>query len=111
MHNSDITFIAVAWFGSSLLALPLLAFVARFGLLPLVEAVSDLRAAGRARQTRNSAIEKRLAGIERGLASLAASIDRMAEANAARPARPAAATVPLADSPHTAGATRGHPAH
>ncbi|HEU4559953.1 MAG TPA: hypothetical protein VFS20_19040 [Longimicrobium sp.] len=109
MQTSDLTFIALAWLGSSIIALPLLAFAARFGLVPLLEAVADLHAAGRAPRQPTD-IERRLAGVERGLASLAASIDRIAASRSARPAWTAAA-VPLADSLHTTGATRGHPAH
>lgn len=110
MHTSQITFITAAWLGSSIIAMPLLAFAARFGLVPLLEAVADLRAAGRAPR-QPTGIEQRLAGIERGLASLATTVDRFAASNTARTPWPAASTVPLADSLHTTGATRGHPAH
>jgi len=91
MHNLDITLIAVAWLGSSLLMLPLLAFTARFGLVPLVDAVAELRAAGRAR--RDPVLERRLATLELRLAELSA-------ASRAQP-RPR----------YTAGAAVGHPAH
>jgi len=92
MHNPDITFIAAAWLGSSLLMLPLLAFTARFGLVPLVDAFAELRAAGRDRRA-DAALERRLATLEL----------RLAEVSAARPAQPRPR--------HTAGATLGHPAH
>lgn len=91
MPNFDITLIAVAWLGSSLLMLPLLAFTARFGLVPLVDAVTELRAAGRAR--RDPALERRIATLELRLAELSA-------AGRAHP-RPR----------YAAGATVGHPAH
>ena len=74
MHNSDITLIAALWLGSSVLMLPLLAFTARFGLVPLVEAVADLRAAGRT--PRSAALERRVAGLERTLAELASATSR-----------------------------------
>jgi hypothetical protein len=89
MHNPDITLIAVAWLGSSLLMLPLLAFTARFGLVPLVEAAAELRAAGRTART-HTALERRLATLELRLAELSAA-----------PTRPR----------HNSGATLGHPAH
>ena len=69
MHTSDITLIAALWLGSSVLMLPLLALTARFGLVPLVEAVADMRAAGRT--PRSAALERRLATVERALAELA----------------------------------------
>ncbi|MFL5385052.1 MAG: hypothetical protein ACJ8GN_21230 [Longimicrobiaceae bacterium] len=91
MLNPDITLIAVAWLGSSLLVLPLLAFTARFGLVPLVEAVADARAAGRA--PRDPALEQRIATLELRLAELSS-----ASRAQGRPR-------------YTAGATVGHPAH
>ena len=91
MPNFDLTLIAVAWLGSSLLMLPLLAFTARFGLVPQVEAVADMRAAGRAR--REPALEQRIATLELRLAELSAA--------GRAQGRPR----------YTAGATVGHPAH
>ena len=91
MHYPDITLIAVAWLGSSLLVLPLLAFAARFGLVPLVDAVTELRAAGRA--PRDPALEQRLATLELRLAELSTA--------GRAQGRPR----------YTAGATVGHPAH
>ena len=71
MHNPDITLIAALWLGSSVLMLLLLAFTARFGLVPLVQAVAEVRAAGRT--PRNAALERRVAGLERTLAELASA--------------------------------------
>ena len=88
MQIPNITLIAVAWLGSSLLMLPLLAFTARFGLVPLVDAVADARAA-----RRDPALERRIATLELRLAELSA-------AGRAHP-RPR----------YAAGATVGHPAH
>ena len=93
MQNPDFTLIAVAWLGSSLLMLPLLAFTARFGLVPLVDAITELRAAGRDRRA-NAALEQRLATLER----------RLAELHGAKPA-------PQPRPRYAAGATVGHPAH
>lgn len=91
MHDLDLTLIAIAWLESALLMLPLLAFTARFGLVPLVDAVAELRAAGCAR--RDPALERRLATLELRLAELS-------PADRAHP-RPR----------HPAGAADGRPAH
>jgi hypothetical protein len=74
MQNPDIVLVAAVWLGSSVLMLPLLAFTARFGLVPLVEAVAEVRAAGRA--PRAAALERRLAHLERTLAELASTTTR-----------------------------------
>ena len=122
MHNLNITLIAVVWLGSSIVALPLLAFTARFGLVPLVEAVAEVRAAGRAPLLPHAA-ELRIAGIERGLAALAASVERIAETRAAAALPSPAAHLPGGQSTHiaaqllgadshlAAGVGDGHPAH
>jgi hypothetical protein len=100
MHNPDLTLIVFAWLACSALMLPLLAFTARFGLVPLVKSVAEARSAGRAPRA-NPALEQRLAAVELQLAALASSVDRIANARAALPGR----------SSHPAGATGGHPAH
>lgn len=110
MHNLNFTAIAIAWFGSSLVALPLLAWTARYGLVPLVESVAVVRAAGQAPRSA-AVLEQRLAGLERGLAALAISVERIAPASA--DARTDAATLSLAagGSSIDGGADGGHPAH
>lgn len=107
MHNLNFTAIAIAWLGSSLIALPLLAWTARYGLVPLVESVAVVRAAGQG--PRHAALlEQRLAVLERGLAAL----------NAGAPSAAASAGIQASDmvrtadeSSITAGADGGHPAH
>ncbi|HET7231697.1 MAG TPA: hypothetical protein VFJ16_16925 [Longimicrobium sp.] len=120
MHTLDIPLIAAVWLGSSIVALPLLAFTARFGLVPLVEAVAEARAAGRA-PCPSDAAEARLARMERAMAALAARVDRIAAARGTLPC-PAAALafastqhdaprqVPTHAHPATGGHD-GHPAH
>jgi hypothetical protein len=102
MHPLDINFIAVAWIAGSVLMLPLLALTARFGFVPLVESIADARAAGKAPYF-SAADERRIAGIERRLAALAAAVERESAFRAA--------AQPLGRSPHAAGATGGRPAH
>jgi hypothetical protein len=99
----DVNFIAAAWIGGSLLMLPLLALTARFGFVPLVDAIAEARAAGR---VSSPADERRVAGIERRLAALASTVDGIAAHG--EPFR--AAGQPLGRSPHT-GAAGGRPAH
>jgi hypothetical protein len=110
MHNLNLTAIAIAWLGSSLVALPLLAFTARYALVPLVESVAVVRAAGKAPRSA-ALLEQRLAGLELGLAALHARIGPIAHASGE--ARAGAAPLGLAavGSPIRAGADGGHPAH
>lgn len=96
MHHPDLALIAIAWLASGALMLPLLAFAARFGLVPLVESVAEARAAGRAPRA-NPALEQRLAAVELRLDALALAADRALEL----PGR----------SSQPAGAAGGHPAH
>ncbi|HET7462938.1 MAG TPA: hypothetical protein VFJ82_16920 [Longimicrobium sp.] len=108
MHNLNFTAIAIAWLGSSLLALPLLAFTARYGLAPLVESVAVVRAAGQGPRSA-AMLEQRLAVLERGLAALNLSAERVAASGAMQPG---AGTPGLAagGSSTEAGADGGHPA-
>lgn len=108
MHNLNFTAIAIAWLASSLVALPLLAFTARYGLVPLVESVAVARAAGQAPRSA-AGLEQRLAVLERGLAALDTG-GRIADASAAIETRDVAPAVAAGGSPITAGAAGGHSA-
>jgi len=112
MHNLNFTAIAIAWLGSSLLALPLLAFTARYGLVPLVESVAVVRAAGQGPRSA-AVLERRLAGLERGLAALSVHVQRAAGAAGTSAVSTISATDPAlaGGSSLEAGVDGGHPAH
>ena len=122
MHNLNITVILAIWLAGSIVALPLLAFTARFGLVPLVEAVAEVRSAGRAPLLPHAA-ELRIAGIEHGLAALTATVERIAQTRIAALPYPAAAHLPGSHATHIAAnllggdsqlavmVDDGHPAH
>lgn len=73
--NVDLTSIAAIWMGGSVLLVPLAGLTARFGIMPLLDSVARLRAAGRA----GEAPDTRLEALERRLAELARAVDRLAE--------------------------------
>lgn len=74
--NLDLTSIAAIWMGGSVLMVALAGLTARFGLVPLLDSVARLRAAGRAQA---AAPDARLEALERRLAELARAVDRAAE--------------------------------
>lgn len=66
--NLDLTSIAAIWMSGSVLMVALAGITARFGLVPLLDSVARLRAAGRgggsAPDSRLEALERRLAALE-----------------------------------------------
>ena len=70
----DLTTIALAWIGGSLLLVPLTLLTIRVGVLPLLAAIERLR---EQRSWRGSAIERRLARSEAELRRLGSEVERL----------------------------------
>ena len=70
----DLTTIAIAWIGGSLLLMPLLLLTIRSGVLPLLAAVERVR---EKRAWRGAGMERRLERTEAQLARLSAELEQL----------------------------------
>jgi hypothetical protein len=77
MPSFDLATVLVLWIAGAVLIFPLAGLAARFGIVPVLNAVARMRDRGAAE---DEALDDRLAGLEGQLRALTAAVERMGAA-------------------------------